>query len=55
MFNPLDYPFLILFLSLAVFWASASIGGWLRKRTRQLPEGAHEDFAFVLGDRKSVV
>src|SRR5262250_124229 len=49
MFNPLDYPFLILFLSLAVFWASASIGAWLRKRTHQLPEGAHEDFAFVLG------
>src|SRR5262250_3900426 len=49
MFNPLDYPFLILFLSLAVFWASASIGAWLRKRTHQLPEGAHEDFAFLLG------
>jgi len=49
MFNPLDYPFLILFLSLAVFWASTSIGAWLRKRTHQLPEGAHEDFAFVLG------
>ena len=49
MFNHLDYPFLILFLSLAVFWASTSIGAWLRKRTHQLPEGAHEDFAFVLG------
>ena len=49
MFNPLDYPFLILLLSLAVFWTSTSIGAWLRKRTHQLPEDAHEDFAFVLG------
>src|SRR3974390_2679142 len=48
MFNPLDYPFLILGLSLLIFWGSASLGGWFRKRTRQLGED-HEDFAFVLG------
>src|SRR6516162_5799218 len=49
MFNPLDYPFLILGLSLLIFWGSASIGGWFRKRARQLRDDAHEDFAFVLG------
>ena len=49
MFNPLDHPFLILGLSLLIFWGSASIGGWFRKRTRQLADDAHEDFAFVLG------
>jgi hypothetical protein len=44
-----DYPFLILLLSLAILWGSASIGAWLRKRRRELGEGAHEDFAFILG------
>jgi len=48
MFNPLDYPFLILGLSLLIFWGSASLGGWFRKPTRQLGDD-HEDFAFILG------
>jgi hypothetical protein len=49
MFNPLDYPFLILVVSLPAFWASASAGAWCRKRTRSLEEGYREDFKFVLG------
>jgi hypothetical protein len=49
MFNLLDYPFLILVLSFTIFWVSASIGAWFRKRTHHLGEDAHEDFAFILG------
>ena len=49
MFNPLDYPLLILVVSLSAFWISSSIGAWLRKRTRNLEEGDRDDFKFVLG------
>ena len=50
MFNhPLDYPFLILALSLAILWASASIGVRLRKHRRELAQDVHEDFALILG------
>src|SRR6478735_5166749 len=49
MFDPANYPFLILLGSLAVFWFSSSLGRWLRKRTGELEEQNREDFKFVLG------
>jgi hypothetical protein len=49
MFNPLDYPVLVLVVSLSTFWLSASIGRWLSKKTRNLGEEGHDDFQFVLG------
>jgi hypothetical protein len=49
MFDPADYPFLILLGSLAVFWFSSSIGYRLRKRLGQLEDRNREDFKFVLG------
>ena len=44
MFNPLDYPVLVLVVSLSTFWLSASIGRWLSKKTRNLSEDGHDDF-----------
>src|SRR5262245_2690663 len=49
MFNPADYPFLILVGSLAIFWLSSVLGCWLRKRAWKLEENNREDFKFVLG------
>lgn len=49
MFNPFDYPILILVVCLPIFWASAWIGSSLRARQRNLNEASHDDFAFVLG------
>jgi hypothetical protein len=49
MFNPADYPFLILVGSLAIFWLSSTLGYWLRKRIWKLEEDNREDFKFVLG------
>jgi hypothetical protein len=49
MVNFLDYPLLILAVSLFMFWVSSTIGGLLRKKTRRLETGSREDFKFVLG------
>jgi hypothetical protein len=49
MFNPLDYPVLVLVVSLSTFWLSTSIGRWLSKKTRNLSEDGHDDFQLVLG------
>jgi hypothetical protein len=49
MFNLLDYPFMVLLLSLCSFWASALIGAWLHDKTRGPEEGNRDDFKFVLG------
>jgi hypothetical protein len=49
MFDPANYPFPILFGSLAVFWLASSVGRWLRKRAGELEEQNREDFKFVLG------
>jgi hypothetical protein len=49
MFNPFDYPLLILVVSLSTLWISSSIGAWLRKRTRNPKEDNRDDFRFVLG------
>lgn len=49
MFNPFDYPLLVLVVFLPAFWASARIGLSLRARKQGLKEESHDDFAFVLG------
>ena len=49
MFNLLDYPFLVFFVSLLTFWVAARIGGTLRKRKKDLGNESHEEFMFVLG------
>jgi hypothetical protein len=49
MFDPMDYPFLVLALSLPSFWFAAWIGASFRARYRAMKEGSHEDFSFVLG------
>jgi hypothetical protein len=49
MFNPLDYPLLILVVSLLTFSVSSSIGAWLRNRTRNVEADDRDDFKFILG------
>jgi hypothetical protein len=49
MINPLDYPVLILLVSVFVFWFSAWIGGRLHARRGSMAKERHEDFTFVLG------
>src|ERR1700704_5238597 len=49
MFNPLDYPLVLLVVSLPAFWTSAWIGLSLRARKGNLKEDSDDDFAFVLG------
>src|SRR5258705_13590057 len=49
MFNPLDYPLLILVGSLLTFSVSSSIGAWLRNRTRNVEADDRDDFKFILG------
>src|ERR1700738_1281735 len=49
MLNPLDYPFLILAVSLLIFWTAAWVGSTLRGRQSDQKKDDHDDFAFVLG------
>src|SRR6267154_2676481 len=49
MFNPLDYPLLILVVSLLTFSVSSSIGAWVRNRRRNEEAGDRDDFKFILG------
>jgi len=49
MFDPLDYPFLVLGVSLAMFWFAAWIGASFRAKRQTLKEDTREDFTFVLG------
>ena len=49
MSNLLDYPFVVLVVSLPVFWLFALIGAWFHKRTRNFGQDSHDDFEFVLG------
>lgn len=49
MFNPLNYPFLILGMSLFIFWCATLIGGWFHRRARNFGQDSHEDFQFVVG------
>lgn len=51
MFNPTDYPVLVLAFSFAVFWIAASIGTSVRKKRPNLiaDQQSHQDLVFVLG------
>lgn len=49
MFNPLNYPLLVLMLSLISLWISTLIGAWLRKRSSEGKQESRDDFNFVLG------
>ena len=49
MFNPMNYPFLILGMSLLIFWCSTLLGGWFHRRARNFGQDSHEDFQFVIG------
>jgi hypothetical protein len=48
MFNPFDYPFLVLVVCLLMFGISAWIGGRLRAGKPDMNEYTHSDFAFIL-------
>ena len=47
MYNPLNYPFLILVAPLIVFWLAAWAGRFLRERRQK--DDNHEDLLFVIG------
>src|SRR5258708_39163771 len=49
MFNPFDYPLLILVVSLSTFWICSSIGAWLRKWMGNPGEDNRDAFKFVVG------
>jgi hypothetical protein len=49
MLDPLNYPFLILAVSLFIFWISARIGASFRARQSDTQADDHEDFTFILG------
>ena len=44
-----DYPFLVLALSLVGLWLSARIGGSIRKRKRNVEGEGREDFDIIMG------
>jgi len=49
MFNPLDHPFLILVMSLTVFWIAARIGAFFQARQKNPDANTLEDFKLILG------
>lgn len=49
MFDPLDFPFLVLAASLAIFWVAGWVGGSFRKKEREFQDVNREEFMFVLG------
>jgi hypothetical protein len=49
MFNPLNYPFLVLVMSLAVFWIAARIGTFFHTRQKNSDANTLDDFKLLLG------
>jgi hypothetical protein len=49
MSNPMNYPLLVLVVSLLGLWISTWVGAWFRTRRRDQAEGSREDLAFILG------
>lgn len=47
MFNPTDYPILVLAVSLVVLWLSSQIGVLLHRKLRPMEESEREDFNIV--------
>jgi hypothetical protein len=45
----MNYPFLVLIISLVGLWLSAQIGDLLRQRVRPLDDEQHEDFNLIVG------
>ena len=46
--NPTNYPLLVLAFTFFVLWGAALIGAALRRRHRDVDEGAREDFGVIL-------
>ncbi len=49
MFDALDHPFVVLAVSLSMFWFAAWAGASLRAKRQALKAETREDFSFVLG------
>src|SRR5262252_7330384 len=49
MFNPFNYPFLILAIAFPALLCSTLIGRWFHTRTKEFGQDSHEDFQFVVG------
>jgi hypothetical protein len=49
MFNPFDYPLLILVVTLPIFWISAWIGVSFRARQQDLKDDSRDDFGLLIG------
>lgn len=49
MFEPLNYPFLILVVLLIAFWIAGRIGDSLRVSPQDQGEESHGDFLFIIG------
>lgn len=49
MFNPMNYPLLVLVVSLLSLWISTWVGAWFRARRRDQAESSRDDLAFILG------
>jgi hypothetical protein len=49
MFNPFNYPILVLLLSLPALWISGRIGAAFKKRQRDQKDDGHDDFDILLG------
>ena len=47
--NILNHPFLVLVISLSIFWTCSILGSWLGRRTRKPGEDVSDDFKLVLG------
>jgi hypothetical protein len=48
MFDPLNYPFLVLVVPLIAFWFAAWIGDLLRAKYRDQDEESRRDFLFII-------
>jgi hypothetical protein len=49
MFNPFNYPILVLVFSLPALWISGRIGAAFKKRQRDRENGGNDDFDILLG------
>jgi len=49
MFNLMDYPFLVLLVTLPAFWVASRLGRRIRERQPPWDKDADDDYRFVLG------
>ena len=45
----MNYPFLVLIISLVGLWLAAQVGDLLRQRIRPLADEQHDDFNLIVG------